>query len=81
MATQMARLSASVPKYIIDETEKIAAMRKLSRSKLISECLEEMIRNRRRQLLVEGYKAMAEKHNDFAKLAQNAAEEVLPPWE
>ena len=81
MTTQMARLSASIPKYIIDETDKIATMRNLSRSKLVAECLHEMIQRKKRELLIEGYKTMAEKHSDFAALSLNASKEVLPIWE
>ena len=80
MVTQMVRLSATVPKYIIDEIDEIATVSKLSRSQLISECLKEMIQRRKQQLLVEGYKAMAEQHKEFASLSQDAAREILPDW-
>ena len=80
MVTKMARLSATVPKYIIDYADAIAAARKLSRSQLISECLNEMIQRMKQQLLVEGYKAMAEKHKEFASLSENAAKDTLPNW-
>jgi len=80
MVTQMVRLSATAPKYIIDETDKIADARKLSRSQLISECLREMIHRKKRQLLKEGYEAMAEQHKEFALLSEDAAREALPNW-
>ena len=80
MVTQTVRLSATVPKRIIDETDEIAAMDKVSRSQLISQCLTEMIQRRKTILLAEGYKAMAKQHEEFALLSEDAAKEVLPNW-
>jgi hypothetical protein len=80
MVTETVRLTANVPKYIAEQAEEIAAARKLSRSKLVSECLLAMIEERKRNLLVEGYKAMSSEHAEFAKLSQSAAKEALPEW-
>ena len=80
MVTQTVRLSATVPKYIIDEADEIAALDKVSRSQLISQCLTEMIQRRKKILLAEGYRAMAKQHEEFASLSQDAAKEVLPNW-
>jgi metal-responsive CopG/Arc/MetJ family transcriptional regulator len=80
MATRMVRLSATVPKHIIDETDEMATAKKISRSQLISECLTEMIQRRKEELLAEGYRAMARQHEEFVLLTQNAAKEVLPNW-
>jgi len=80
MVTQTMRLSATVPKHIIDEADEIAAMEKVSRSQLISQCLTEMIQRRKTILLAEGYKAMAKQHEEFALLSEDAAREVLPNW-
>jgi hypothetical protein len=38
------------------------------------------INARKRQLLRDGYKAMAKEHSDFAKLSEDAAKEALPEW-
>ena len=81
MATQNMRISVSIPKNLRDETDEIANAKHLSRSKLISECLEKMVEKEKRALLIEGYKAMAKEHSDFAELSMKAAKEVLPPWE
>ena len=80
MVTKMGRLTASVPQDIIKGTDEIAAATKTSRSKIITNCLQEMINSRKQQLLREGYKAMAKEHSDFAKLSEDAAKEVLPEW-
>jgi hypothetical protein len=77
MVTKTVRVIANVPKYVAEQADQIAAMRKLSRSKLITECLLEMIEKRQNELLAEGYKAMTEKHKDFAKMAENVYEEII----
>ena len=80
MVMRMGRLTASVPQDIIEGTDEIAAATKSSRSKIITDCLREMINARKRQLMIEGYKAMAKEHSDFVKLSEDATKEVLPEW-
>lgn len=80
MVTRMKRLTATVPQDIIESTDEIAAVTKSSRSKIITDCLREMIKIRKRQLLIEGYKTMAKEHSEFAKLSEEAAREALPGW-
>jgi metal-responsive CopG/Arc/MetJ family transcriptional regulator len=80
MVTRMGRLTATIPQDIIEGTDEIAAATKSSRSKIIADCLREMINARKRQLLRDGYKAMAKEHSDFAKLSEDAAKEALPEW-
>ena len=62
----MVRLTASVPQNIVEATDKIALQIKSSRSKLVAESLKEMIEKRKKQQLAEGYRVLAEKHQDFA---------------
>ncbi len=80
MTARMKRLTISVPREIVESADEIAAATKTSRSKIITDCLREMINERKRQLLVEGYKAMAKEHRDFAKVSEKAAREALPEW-
>ena len=80
MTTQVMRLSLSISKNTVNEIDEIANARKLSRSKLISMCLEEMLEKEKRELLIEGYKAMAKEHSKFAVFSSRAAKEVLPSW-
>jgi metal-responsive CopG/Arc/MetJ family transcriptional regulator len=80
MTTQSLRLSLSVPKDIVFGVDEIASAKKLTRSKLISKCLEEMLEKEKDALLIEGYNAMAKKHSEFANLSSQAAKEVLPSW-
>ena len=60
--------------------EIVAKETKTSRSKVVSQCLEELARKRNMELMEEGYKAMAEEHKQFAKLSAKAASEVVPAW-
>jgi metal-responsive CopG/Arc/MetJ family transcriptional regulator len=80
MTTQARRLSLSISKDIVNDIDEIANARKLSRSKLISMCLEEMLEKEKEELLIEGYKAMAKEHSKFAAFSSRAAKEVLPSW-
>jgi len=80
MTTQALRLSISIPKDVVVGIDAIANKKKLTRSRLISMCLEEMLEKEKRELLVEGYKAMAKEHTEFATLSSNAAKETLPSW-
>ena len=78
MATETTRIIANVPKHVAQQADEIAAVRKLSRSRLITECLIKLIEQRQNELMAEGYDAMAKKHAEFAKLAENTYKEVVP---
>jgi metal-responsive CopG/Arc/MetJ family transcriptional regulator len=80
MSEKTVRLTASVPKDIVDATDEIAAQTKSSRSQIVADCLKEMIERRKKQALAEGYQAMAEKHNGFTALSAQAVREVRPDW-
>jgi len=60
--------------------ERVAKETKTSRSKVVSQCLEDLARKRNIELMEEGYKAMAEEHKQFAKLSAKAAAEAVPAW-
>ena len=80
MVTETVRVIANVPKDVAKRADEIARQRKLSRSKLITECLLKLVEERQAELMAEGYEAMAAKHREFAKLAANTYEEVVPEW-
>jgi len=85
MTTQVKRkvhtVSVSIPLNLIAQVDEIADAMNINRSKLISNLLKEFVSKRKDALLIEGYKAMAEQHREFAELSVNAAREALPPWE
>jgi len=81
MTTQVEKLTISLPRNLILFADELASERKVSRSKVVSSCLQEFADKRLREQMAEGYKAMADEHRQFANLAANLAPEVLPEWE
>jgi metal-responsive CopG/Arc/MetJ family transcriptional regulator len=80
MTTKTIKLSLSIPQNVVFGVDAIANKRKLTRSKFISECLQEILEKEKKELLAEGYKAMAKEHTEFAMLSSHAAKEALPAW-
>ena len=74
---QVARLTISLPRDMISFADKVANERKISRSKAISSCLQEVAEQRRLAELEEGYKAMAEENREFAKMAFELQQRVV----
>jgi len=81
MTTQVAKLTISLPKDLIALTDKIAEERKVSRSKVVSSCLQELATKRLRAEMEEGYKAMANEQRQFAKMSFELQRRVVPEWE
>jgi len=81
MASQVAKLTISLPKSLISFADGIASEKNISRSKVVSNCLREFAQRRTAELMEEGYKAMAKEHEQFAKISAKAASEVVPPWD
>ncbi len=75
--SQVARLTVSLPRGLISFTDKVANERGISRSKVISSCLQEFAEQRRLAELEEGYKAMAEENRKFAKMAFELQRKVV----
>ena len=75
------RLSIYTKPELKEMVERIAKETKSSRSKVVSECLEELARRRMSELLEEGYRVMAKEHKQFANLSAEAASRVIPAWE
>ena len=81
MTMQIERVTISLPRDLVALTNEIAREEKISRSKVVSLCLQELAEKRRIELMEEGYKVMAEEHKEFARLSAKAASEVVPPWD
>ena len=81
MATQVEKLTISLPRDLILFADELASEMQVSRSKVISSCLRELADKRLREQMEEGYRAMAQEHRQFANLVANLAPEVLPKWE
>lgn len=80
MATETMKLTISLPKNLATFADEIARERRVSRSKVVSMCLEDERRRQRDELLKEGYLAMAQEYSEFAQLGEELASEILPTW-
>ena len=75
-----AKLTVSLPRELILLADQIAKEKKISRSKVVSACLQELAEKQRVAEMVEGYKAMAKEQKQFAAMASEIEHEVLPEW-
>ena len=64
-------------KAVVDE---VARENKTSRSKIVSQCLEELARNRKEALMVKYYETMASEHRDFAKKSVKVIQKIASSW-
>lgn len=78
--SQVAKVTISLPRSLISLADELANERKISRSKVISICLQEFAEQRKLAEMEEGYKVMAEEHRQFAAVALALAHEVVPEW-
>jgi len=62
---------------MISFANKVANERKISRSKVISLCLQEAAEQRRLAEMEEGYRAMAEENRKFAKMTFELQRKVV----
>ena len=81
MATRVEKLTISLPQNLIDLADKIAEEKKISRSKVVSACLQELAEKRLRAEMEEGYKAMANEQRQLAEMSFELQRRVAPEWE
>ncbi len=67
MSTQVVKLTVSVPAELVKLADKVAKEKKISRSKVVSSCLQELAKQRFQADLEEGYKAMAKEEKKLAE--------------
>ena len=77
MTSKVAKLTISLPCDLLSTTDEIAAEKRISRSKLVSMCLQDMADKRLQLKMAEGYRALAKDNVKFANQAINIAYEVL----
>jgi metal-responsive CopG/Arc/MetJ family transcriptional regulator len=75
-----AKLTISLPRELILLADQIAREKKISRSKVVSACLQDLAEKQRVAEMAEGYKAMAREQRQFAAMTSKIAHEVLPEW-
>jgi metal-responsive CopG/Arc/MetJ family transcriptional regulator len=59
MSTQVVKVTVSVPANLVKLADLVAKEKKISRSKVVSSCLQEMANQREQSEMEEGYRAMA----------------------
>jgi metal-responsive CopG/Arc/MetJ family transcriptional regulator len=77
MTSQVVKLTISLPRDLLSITDEIAAEKRISRSKLVYMCLQDMADQRLQLKMAEGYRALAKDNLKFANKAINIAYEVL----
>ncbi len=74
------KLTVSLPSELIASADEIAKKRKISRSKLVSLCIQELAESYKVAEMAEGYRAMANEQKQIAALASEIEHEVIPEW-
>ena len=77
MATGVAKLTISLPNDILAITDEIAAEKNISRSRLVSLCLHDLAKQRLKQKMEEGYRALSKDNAKFAGQAIVISHEVI----
>ena len=77
MASQVTKLTISLPNDLLSITDEIAAEKRISRSRLVYLCLQDMVMQRLHSKMAEGYMTLAKDNLEFANQAVNLAHEVL----
>lgn len=75
-----AKLTISLPEELISFADQVAREKKISRSKVLASCLQELAERHRAADMAEGYKAMAKEQEQLAAIASEIEHEVLPEW-
>lgn len=75
-----AKLTVSLPEELILFADRIAREKKISRSKVLSSCLQELAERHKAEEMAEGYTVMAKEQRQLAAMAEEIEHEVLPEW-
>ena len=78
--TPTEKLTISIPRKLVEIADEIAREKKISRSKVVSACLQELAEKRLQEKMVAGYKKMAREHLIFAEKTLPLTRETLPEW-
>lgn len=80
MTTKTARITVSLPLNLIAVAKEIADEKRLTRSRLVSMCLQELAEKRKSETMKDGYMAMAKQHEEFARMTSDVLHETIPEW-
>ena len=74
------RLTVTIKPELKAITDEIARENKTSRSKIVSQCLEQLARNHKEKLMIEYYKTMAKEHKGFDKKSVKVIQNIASTW-
>ena len=80
MTAKIEKVTLSLPHNLITFADEIARNEGISRSKVVSACLQEFAERRLSAEMAEGYRAMAEENLTSAEQAIYTAHEILADW-
>ena len=84
MVTQTIRrkvlLSATVDPELKKVAEEVAKENNTSTSSVVSQCLEELARNRKEKAMIKYYETMAIEHRDFAEKSVKVIQKIASSW-
>ena len=80
MVTQTTRLTVTIRPELKAVADEIAKENKISRSKVVSQCLEELAHKHRENLMIQYYKTMAIEHKDFAEKSVKVIQKIASSW-
>jgi len=74
------RLSITVEPELRAVVDEIVKETNTNRSIVISQCLEELARNRKEALMIRYYETMAQEDEEFAKKSAKVLQEIASSW-
>ena len=74
------KLTVTLPSELIASADEIAKKRKISRSKLVSLCIQELAESYKIAEMAEGYRTLAKEQKQLADAASEIEHEVIPEW-
>jgi len=74
------RLSVTIRQELKALAEEVARESHTSTSKVVSRCLEDLAHNRKEELMIGYYKAMAAEHRDFARKSTRVIQKIAASW-
>lgn len=75
-----AKLTVTLPRDLIALADRIAKEKKISRSKVVTACLQDLAEKERMSAMAEGYQVMAREQKQLAAMASKIEHEILPEW-
>jgi len=78
--TKTSKLTVTLPEDLISFADRMAKKKKISRSKVVSLCIQEMAESQRIAEMAEGYQIMAKEQKQIVDAASEIEHEVIPEW-